>query len=121
MTDLTPPADRVICRQLPPDEETAFGLVIPEVAREKPLRAEVLAVGEGTPHPTSGVPVPLGQYLNLGEDYTAEGEPDGDAWWLERIAPGDVVVLPPYGGTEIDWEGETVISILGSEILARVG
>lgn len=122
--NLTPPKDRVLLRQLAPETATGFGLVIPEIAQERPLRAEVLAVGAGVPHAVSGELIPLGEHLSLEEDYDDKGAFTGDAWYLRALEVGDLVVIPPYGGTEIELAeelgGGTVISILGSEILARV-
>lgn len=108
--DLIPPSDRVICRQLPAESHTAFGLETPEQARQAPLRAVVLAVGEGSE--IGGRPIPLG--------YHREHTPSGDVYgW---ISPGDEVILPPIGGSEITTDdGETVISILAESILAVVG
>lgn len=97
LTVLDPPADRVLLRQHAAETETGFGLVIPENVAERPLRATVLAVGAG-PIDSSGRQHPIG------------------------LSVGDVVLIPKYGGTEIEYEGEgegAVISILASEILAR--
>lgn len=133
--NLIPPDDRVILRQLPAETRTAFGLELPEQAREHPLRATVLAVGRGTLHPTGeyqgpthfdpvigdAAHIPLGLYWQLQEDYDDDGAFVGDAWYLVPIEPGDEVVIPRYGGTEIESEeGETLISILASEVLAVV-
>lgn len=121
--DLIPPSDRVLVRQLEPESETASGLLIPEIAQEKSLRAVVLAVGAGTPHPKPGVP---GETIPLGLRHrTLSDIEDGKLVEYEiavPLEPGDEVVLPRYGGTEIQAEdsGETIISILASEILAVV-
>lgn len=117
-----PPADRVLLRQADPEVTTAAGLVIPEIAQERPLRATVLAVGAGVRHPATGKVIPLGEHVSLEEDYDDTGKFVGDAWYLRQLEIGDEVVIPRYGGTEIeaaDGSG-VVISILASEILARV-
>lgn len=123
--DLIPPADRVIVRQLPPESRTAFGLELPETAQQDSLRAVVLAVGEGKRYPASETPnmmYPLGEHPSLQEDYDDNGAFAGDAWYLVGLEPGDEVILPRHsGGTEITLEGgETVISILASDLLAVV-
>jgi co-chaperonin GroES (HSP10) len=107
--DLIPPHDRVICQLLPAETHTAFGLELPEQARQAPLRAVVLAVGDGIPDPKSpDFPIALGAHYREGN--------------LDAIIPGDEVILPPVGGSEITTDdGETVISILAESILAVVG
>lgn len=126
-TDLVPPDDRVILRQLEAPTETRFGLVLPEIARERPLRAEVLAVGRGRTWSLDAEPlgekmwVPLGEHVDLREDYDDEGGYAPDAWTLCGLEVGDEVVIPRYGGSEIEAEdGSIVISILAAEILAVV-
>src|SRR5882757_6153352 len=45
--NLKPLGDRLIVRALDEDETTASGLVLPDTAKEKPQKGEVLAVGDG--------------------------------------------------------------------------
>lgn len=110
MTALEPPADRVILRPHPPAEQTSFGLVLAEVAQEKSLYATVLAVGADLQPTDDGLPK-----LGVHRARDLAGLP-----LLRMMGPGDVVVMPRYGGTEIDWDGEVVVSILASELLAVV-
>lgn len=108
MTQLEPPSDRVIVRPHDPESERN-GILLPEIAQEASQYATVLAVGEGLYFPEGGQDkrVPLGVH--------ADG-PDE----LRILCPGDVVVMPRFNGTEIDYDGETVVSILASELLAVV-
>ena len=46
--NITPLADRVLVRPVAAETKTASGLIIPDSAKEKPLKGEVLAVGQGT-------------------------------------------------------------------------
>src|SRR5215210_2281216 len=74
---LKPLGDRLIVRAIEEEETTASGIVLPDTAKEKPQKGEVLAVGDGR--------------------YDDEGE--------KRIpldvATGDTVLYSKYGGTEI--------------------
>ena len=45
---LTPLADRVVIKPAPAEEKTVGGIIIPDTAKEKPLKGTVLAVGNGT-------------------------------------------------------------------------
>lgn len=44
---VTPIGDRIVVRRLAPEEKTAGGIVLPDTARDKPQKGEVLAVGPG--------------------------------------------------------------------------
>ena len=48
MSKIQPLADRVLIKPAAAEEKTVGGIIIPDSAKEKPLRGEVLAVGEGT-------------------------------------------------------------------------
>ena len=48
MSKIQPLADRVLVKPAAAETQTASGIIIPDSAKEKPLRGEVLAVGEGT-------------------------------------------------------------------------
>lgn len=118
--NLVPPDDRVLVRLLPAESHTAFGLELPEQARETSLRAIVLAVGRGYDHPTNPkVRISLGLHWRLTSRRIPERSTSQRA--LLPLREGDEVVLPRVGGTEIEAEdGETVISILAESILAVV-
>ena len=92
---LKPLGDRLIVRAIDEEETTASGLVLPDTAKEKPQKGEVLAVGEGARNDAG-----------------------------ERIKPdvekGDHVLYSKYGGTEIKVEGEELLVLRESDILAIV-
>lgn len=94
--NLKPLGDRLIVRALEEDETTASGLVLPDTAKEKPQKGEVLAVGDG-PLNDDGKRVPL------------------------DVAKGDTVLYSKYGGTEIKVEGEDLLVLRESDVLAKVG
>lgn len=113
--DLEPPSDRVILKPHPPETETAGGILLPEIAQEQSLFATVLAVGEGLAHPVHPTArIPLGLHECSGCDYPLHGS------GRHEVQPGDVVLMPRFSGTEIDYDGSTVVSILASELLAVV-
>lgn len=91
---LKPIGDRVIVRGVEGDEVTASGIVLPDTAQEKPQRGVVLAVGDGR-------------------------VVDGERVALE-VSEGDEVVYSKYGGTEVRLEGEDVLILSESDILAKV-
>jgi chaperonin GroES len=82
-----PLGDRVVIKKSPADELTAGGIVLPDTAKEKPLKGEVKAVGAGRV-----------------DEHGNRITPD--------LRPGDTVIFGPYSGTEIILEGEeyTVMS-----------
>ena len=91
---LEPLADRVIVQPIEKEEVTKGGIFLPDTAKEKPQEGKVLAVGPG----------------RLSED--------GKRLAID-VAVGDVVVYAKYGGTEIKIEGEELIILRESDILAR--
>ena len=91
---LQPLADRVIVKPIEREEVTKGGIVLPDTAREKPQEGKVLAVGPG----------------RLSED--------GKRLAMD-VAVGDVVVYTKYGGTEIKIEGEELVILRESDILAK--
>lgn len=94
--NLRPLNDRIVVKPQEGEETTASGLFLPETAKEKPQQGEVLAVGPGR--------------------YDDEGE--------KRIPldvkVGDVVLFAKYGGTEIKLDGEKLLIMKESDILAVV-
>ena len=91
--NLQPLGDRLIVRAVPEEETTASGIVLPDTAKEKPQKGEVLAVGTGRLD-DDGQRIPL--------DVTA----------------GDEVVYSKYGGTEIVIDGEDLLILNGRDVLA---
>ena len=91
---LKPLGDRVIVKRLEEEEKTASGIVRPDVAKEKPQKGEVVAVGPG----------------KLLED--------GSRSEME-VKEGDVVYFPKYSGTEVKYEGDEYLILRMDEILAK--
>jgi chaperonin GroES len=92
---LKPLGDRLIVRAIEEELTTASGLVLPDTAKEKPQKGEVLAVGDG----------------KLDED--------GKRIPLD-VKKGDEVLYSKYGGTEIKVDGEDLLVLRESDVLARV-
>jgi chaperonin GroES len=92
--DLQPLGDRLIVKVLEEDETTASGIVLPDTAKEKPQKGRVLAVGNGK--------VDDGQRIPL------------------DVNAGDEVVYSRYGGTEIVVDGEDLLVLRESDVLAKV-
>ncbi len=92
--DLKPLGDRVIVSVLDVEETTVSGIVLPDTAKEKPQRGNVLEVGPGRYE--DGKLVPL------------------------DVKKGDEVIYSKYGGTEIKVGGEEYLILRESDILAKV-
>ena len=93
---LKPLGDRVIVKAIEEDETTASGIVLPDTAKEKPQRGKVVAVGDG----------------KWGED--------GEKRIPLDVAEGDEVLYSKYGGTEVNVEGEELLVLRESDVLAKV-
>jgi chaperonin GroES len=92
--DLKPLGDRVIVEVLDEEETTISGIVLPDTAKEKPQRGNVLEVGPGRYE--DGKLVPL------------------------DVMKGDEVIFSKYGGTEVKVGGEDFLILRESDILAKV-
>ena len=92
---LKPLGDRVVVKPIEQDEITAGGIMLPDTAKEKPQKGTVLAVGPGN--------------RNDAGDHVA----------LD-VAVDDTVLFAKYAGTEIKLEGEKVLVLRESDILAIV-
>jgi chaperonin GroES len=87
--------DRVLVRRIDADEKTAGGIIIPDTAKEKPQRGEIIAVGAGA--------------------RTEEGKlvpPD--------VKVGDEVLFGKWSGTEVKIDGEDLLIMKESDILGVV-
>jgi chaperonin GroES len=91
---LEPMADRLVVKPIETEEVTKSGLVLPDTAKEKPQEGKVLAAGPG----------------RLSED--------GKRIAMD-VKVGDVVIYAKYGGTEIKVEGEELMILRESDILAK--
>ncbi len=92
---LHPIADRVVVKPLQKEEMTKSGLIIPDTAKEKPQEGEVVAVG-------------VGKLLDNGK--RAEME----------VKVGDRVLFAKYGGTEFKLDGDELLVLRESDILAVI-
>lgn len=88
--NIKPLADRVLILPCPAEEKTVSGIIIPDSAKEKPLKGTVVATGNGTKE----------------EEMT--------------LKEGDTVIYGKYAGTEIEFEGEKYIIMRQSDVLAVV-
>lgn len=91
---LKPLADRVVIKMVESEETTKSGIILASTAKEKPQIAEVLEVGPG-------------------------GNVEGNEIEM-YVKKGDKVVVSKYAGTEIKYEGEELLIVKQSDILAIV-
>ena len=88
--NLKPLADRVIILPSAAEEVTVAGIIIPDSAKEKPLKGTVVAVGNGTKD----------EEMVLKE--------------------GDTVIYGKYAGNEVEFDGEKYMIMRQSDVLAVV-
>jgi chaperonin GroES len=93
---IRPLHDRILAKRLAEMEKTAGGLFIPDTAKEKPLEAEVIAVGHG-------------KVLE-----------DGSVRALE-VKAGDKILIGKYTGSEVKIDGEEHIILREDDVLAIIG
>ena len=89
-----PLGDRVVIKNVEAEETTKSGLILTSAAKEKPQMAEVLAVGPG-------------------------GMVDGKEVTMD-VKVGDKVIYSKYAGTEVKIDGQNLIIVRQSDILATV-
>lgn len=95
-TKLRPLGDRVVVRPTEQEEVTASGIVLPDTAKEKPQRGQVIAVGPG----------------RLGDD--------GNRLPMD-VKDGEEVLFAKYAGTEVKVGEDEYLIISEKDILAIVG
>lgn len=88
--NIKPLADRVLIKPVAAEEKTIGGIIIPDSAKEKPAKGEVVAAGTGTKD----------EQMTLTE--------------------GDIVLYGKYSGTEIEHEGEKYLIMRQSDVLAVI-
>ncbi|MFA7404876.1 MAG: co-chaperone GroES [Pelobacteraceae bacterium] len=93
--NLRPLQDRIIVKRVEEETKTAGGLFIPETAKEKPQRGEIVAVGNG------------------------KKTEDGKVLPLD-VKVGDIVLFGKYAGTEIKVDGDDYLMMREDDILAVV-
>lgn len=94
VTKLKPLGDRVVVRPMTEEDVSKGGIILPDTAKEKPQRGEVIAVGPG-------------RLDENGKRVTIE------------VKKGDKVVYAKYGGTDITVNDEELLILRESDILAK--
>lgn len=84
--------DRILVRRMAEEDKTSGGIIIPDTAKEKPQRGEIVAAGKGR---------------------TTE---DGKTLSLE-VKVGDKVLFSKYAGTELKLEGEELVMMREEDVL----
>jgi len=93
---IRPLADRIVVKRLEQEEKTKGGIIIPDTAKEKPVQAEVIAVGNG------------------------KMQKNGKVRPLE-VKPGDKVLIGKYSGNEVKLDGVEHVILSEDDVLAVVG
>ena len=92
---IKPLGDRLVVKPIEQDEVTAGGIMLPDTAKEKPQKGEVVAAGPGARN-------------DAGERVEMD------------VKVGDKVLYAKYAGTEIKLDGEKVLVLRESDILAII-
>ena len=87
--------DRILVRRMAEEEKTAGGLFIPDTAKEKPSRGEIIATGKGRIN-TDGKTLPL------------------------EVKAGDKVLFGKYSGTELKFNGEEYLMMREEDVLGII-
>ena len=95
--NLKPLGDRLIVKAVEEDTTTASGIVLPDTAKEKPQKGQVVAVGDG------------------------RWDDDGEKRIPLDVAEGDEVLYSKYGGNDIVVDGEDLLVLKESDVLAKLG
>jgi len=93
--EIKPLADRVVVKPSPAEEKTEGGIILPDTAKEKPQKGEIVAVGPG-------------RKSDSGDDIPME------------LDQGDTVIYGKYSGTEFTFNGEDYLIMRESDILAKI-
>lgn len=92
---IRPLHDRVLVKRIEEETKTTGGIIIPDTAKEKPTRGEIVAVGSGA-RDENGKLIPL------------------------DVKAGDIVLFAKWGGTEVKVDGTELLIMKESDILAIV-
>ena len=92
---IKPLEDRVLVKPIENESKTASGIFLPESAKEKPVRGQVVAVGPGKR-------LENGQRAQM------------------SVNKGDTVVYGKYAGTEVELKGDKVLILRESELLGLI-
>ena len=93
--NVKPLADRLLVKRVDESETKKGGIIIPDTAKEKPLQAEVVAVGPG----------------RLSED--------GKRLTMD-VKKGDKILIGKYSGTEVKIEGDKYVILREDDVLAVI-
>ena len=93
--NVKPLADRVLVEAAAAETKTAGGLIIPDTAKEKPMKGKIVAVGSGA-RDESGKVVPL------------------------DVKEGDVVLFSKWSGTEVNINGKELLVMKESDIMGVI-
>ncbi|MDB2415469.1 co-chaperone GroES [Rickettsiales bacterium] len=93
MMTIRPLHDRVLVKRIEEEQKTAGGIIIPDSAKEKPTKGEVISTGTGARN-ESGEIIPL------------------------DVKKGDIVLFAKWGGTEIKVDGQELLIMKESDIIA---
>jgi chaperonin GroES len=88
--------DRIAIKPIQHDEKTAGGIIIPETAKEKPMKGEIIAVGKGVKD-DKGVVQPL------------------------ELKVGDKVLYGKWAGTEVKMDGQDLVIMKESDVFGIIG
>lgn len=94
--NLRPLSDRVVVRRMEEEKTTAGGIVLPDSAKEKPVKGEIVAVGEGK-RADNGTVIPM------------------------SVKVGDKVLFGKYAGQEIKVDGQDVLVMREDDVIAILG
>ncbi len=92
---IKPMEDRVLVKPIENESRTASGIYLPESAKEKPVRGEVVAIGPG-------------RRLDNGQRAQMS------------VSKGDTVVYGKYAGTEVELKGDKMLILKESELLGII-
>jgi chaperonin GroES len=92
---LVPVGEKIIVKRMNAEEKTAGGIVLPDAAQKKPRQGRVLSLGDGRLLP-DGKRVP------------------------HQVSEGDRILFDSYAGTEVKVNGEELLIMSESEVLAVV-
>tara|TARA_R110001583_G_scaffold13766_1_gene58652 strand:- start:29514 stop:29816 length:303 start_codon:yes stop_codon:yes gene_type:complete len=87
-----PIADKIIVKALDANETTEGGVILPDIAQEDTMRAEVVAVGPGA------IMID-GKYCNM------------------QTKPGDIVVYPKFGAKKVEYRGDEYLILKENDVL----
>ena len=94
-TKLIPLGDRLLVERLEAETTTSGGIVLPDAAKEKPIRGKVVAVGEGRRN-DDGETIPM------------------------QVSKGDRILFGKYAGTEVKLDGDEYLIMKEDDVLAII-